>query len=127
MNRIRKFLVAIGTSIAMGSEAVAFAVAATVVLSACTSMATSTFNDKAAITMRTITSAREVSNALLASRKITPADHLATEKRLDALVDGITKARAAYVQNPTVGEAELAARDAEAKDVETKLKLKEKS
>lgn len=125
MKRIRNFFAALGASLTMSM--VALVIVAPVALSACTSMATATFNDKAAITMRTVTTSREVSNALLAARKITPAEHLATEKRLDALVDGVAKARAAYIQNPVVGEAELAARDADAKAVEANLKLKEKS
>lgn len=71
-----------------------FAIALTMAFAACGDVPTQTFNDKAAITMRSVTAARDTSTALLQAGKITLAQDAENQKKLDAIVEGVKTARA---------------------------------
>lgn len=88
--------------------ALACALASTMLLAACPgTIPTSTFNDKAAIAIQSVTAVRKAATSLLVAHKITVAEDETLQQQLDALRALIEVATAMQSTDPVAAQAKL--------------------
>lgn len=91
---------------------------------ACTNVPTATFNDKAGLTVETITAARQVEDAAFKAGDVHPVDDVYIRAQFDAAVAGLKAAKAIQAADPAAASAALAQAIATFKAAQAKYKSK---
>lgn len=75
----------------------------------CGTVPTATFNDKAALTVQSVTTARKVSTQLMTARAISIEQDVVNQAALDVVIKGVRAAQAINAQDPVQAAAALTA------------------
>jgi len=85
---------------------------------------TATFNDRAALVIRTGTEARKIATARFRAGKITASEDLAAQTAVDQIRAGVEAARALQPKDPVAAEAKLNDQKATADKLKSDLEAK---